>query len=40
MRDLSGVLILLVVYAGVTPYINNKMQNKLKESIDKTEKMS
>ena len=34
MRDLSGVLILLVVYAGLTTYINNKMQNKKQEVSD------
>lgn len=34
MRDFSGVLILLVVYAGLTTYINNEMQNKKQEVSD------
>lgn len=34
IRDLSGVLILLVVYAGLTTYINYEMQNKKQEVSD------
>lgn len=34
IRDLSGVLILLVVYAGLTTYINYEMQNKKHEVSD------